>query len=163
PMYRRKTQSGDSCVSGEWIRYFSLPRGLGLPIEGTFLFASIVGRLRKLHLTERVDLIHAHSPLPCGHAAMLLSRELHIPYVVTVYGHDDLSATQVGGRRGKWCHRITHRIFAESRRVVCGSEHVREEVLEGMGRGFRTSVVYSGVDPELFSPALEPSETAPTV
>src|SRR5262249_36159780 len=56
-----------------------------------------------------------------------------------------------------------HRIFAESRRVVCGSEHGREEVLEGMGRGFRTSVVYSGVDPELFSPALEPSETTPTV
>jgi glycosyltransferase involved in cell wall biosynthesis len=94
---------------------------------------------------------------------MLLSRELSIPYVVTVYGNDDLSAAQVSSRKGKWCHRITHRIFAGSRRVVCISEHLREDVLEGMGRGFRTSVVYNAVDPELFSPVLEHQEPTITV
>jgi hypothetical protein len=130
------------------------PEAWALQIEGAFLFARTVGRLRELHRAERVDLLHAHGSLPCGHAAMLLSRELNIPYVVTVDGPDDLSAAQVSGRRGKWCHRIMQRIFAESRRVVCVSEHVREEVLEGMGRGFRTSVVYYGVDPEWYSPAL---------
>jgi len=136
---------------------------VGIPVEGAFLFAHIVGQLRELHRTEHVDLIHAHGALPCGHAAMLLSNELNIPYVVTVYGPDDLSAARVSGRGGKWCHGIMRRIFTESRRVVCVSEHVREEVLAGMGRGFRTSVVYSGVDPELFSPAFEPSEPTTTV
>jgi glycosyltransferase involved in cell wall biosynthesis len=163
PLYQRKLRGGGSAVPADWIRYLSLPGGLGIPVEGAFLFAHIVGQLRELHRTEHVDLIHAHGPLPCGHAAMLLSKELNIPYVVTVYGPDDLSAARVSSCRGKWCHGIMRRIFAESRRVVCVSEHVREEVLEGMGRGFRTSVVYSGVDPELFSPAFEPSEPTTTV
>jgi len=163
PMHGRKPQSGGSFVPVEWIRYFSLPGGPGAPIAGVFLFARVVGQLRELHRTERVYLLHAHGPLPCGHAAMLLSRELNIPYVVTVYGRDDLSAAQIAGRRGKWCHRLMYRIFAESRRVVCVSEHVREHVLEAMGRGFRTSVVYNGVDPELFSPASESSELTTAV
>ena len=163
PMYRPKLQSVSSGVPGEWIRYFSLPGGWGAPIAGAFLFARIIGQLRELHRTERVDLLHAHGALPCGHAVMLLSKELNIPHVVTVYEPDDLSAAQVSGRTRKWRHRITRGIFAESRRVVCISEHVREAVLEAMGRGFRTSVVYNGVDPEFFSPASEPSESTTTV
>ena len=163
PMYRHKPQNGSSGLPAEWIRYFSLPGALGAPIAGAFLFARIIGQLGELHRTERVDLLHAHGPLPCGHAAMLLSRELNIPYVVTVYESGDLSAAQVSGRTRKWCHRITRRVFAQSRRVVCVSEHVREHVLEAMGRGFRTSVVYNGVDPELFSPASESSELTTTV
>jgi teichuronic acid biosynthesis glycosyltransferase TuaC len=161
-VYRRRPRSGDSVVPADWIRYLSLPGGLGLLTAGAFLFARIVGQLRELHRTECFDLLHAHGPLPCGHAAMLLGRELNIPYVVSVYGRDDLPAAQISGRVGKWCHRIAHRVCAESRRVVCVSEHIRQLVLEGMGRSFRTSVVYNGVDPELFSPAPEPADP-PTV
>jgi hypothetical protein len=40
----------------------------------------------------------------------------------------------------------------DSSRVICISERVREQVLEGIGRNCRTSVVYNGVDPELFAP-----------
>jgi glycosyltransferase involved in cell wall biosynthesis len=43
--------------------------------------------------------------------------------------------------------------------VICISEHVREQVLEGIGRTARTSVVYNGVDPELFSPNPQPAST----
>src|SRR5215831_19756893 len=78
-IYRRKSQSSGSRVPGGWIRYLSLPGRLGIPIDGAFLFASIVGRLRELHRNERIDLLHSHDPLPCGHAAMLLSKELNIP------------------------------------------------------------------------------------
>jgi teichuronic acid biosynthesis glycosyltransferase TuaC len=163
PMYRPKARSGNSGVPGRWIRYLSFPGSWGAPIAGAFLFARIVGQLRELHRREHVDLLHAHGQLPCGHAAMLLSKELNIPYVVTVDGHDGLSSAQGSGRSGKWCHRITHRVFAESRRVVCLNEQAREEVLGAMDGGFRTSVVYNGVDPELFSPDLESSELMTTV
>ena len=40
--------------------------------------------------------------------------------------------------------------------MICISECVRDEVLQGV-TGVRTSVVYNGVDSELFSPASEPS------
>jgi hypothetical protein len=118
PIYRRKPRSSSLAVPAAWLRYVSLPGTLGLPTAGAFLFARVVSQLRELHRTQSIDLLHAHGPLPCGHAAMLLGRELNIPYVVAVYGLDDLATAQASGRVGKWHRRITKRVFAESRHVV---------------------------------------------
>jgi glycosyltransferase involved in cell wall biosynthesis len=163
PFYRAKLRAKNCGVPAEWLRYLSLPGGFGLPTAGAFLFARIVGRVRELQRSRRIDLIHAHAPLPCGHAAMLLSAELKIPYVVSVHGLDAFSTEQVSGRAGEWCRRISQRVYRSSRRVVCISEHVREQVLEGTGPTCRTSVVYNGVDPEQFSPTTEPPSSAPVI
>ena len=157
PFYRRRLRANNAAVPADWLRYIALPGRLGLPIAGAFVFARIVGRVRALHHLQRIDLIHAHASLPCGHAALLLSQELRIPYVVSVHGREASSTVQVGGHVGAWCRRITRRVYSSSSRVICGSERAREQVLEGMGRSCRTSVVYNGVDPELFSPGDEPS------
>jgi teichuronic acid biosynthesis glycosyltransferase TuaC len=163
PVYRRRLRARTENIPVEWLGYFSLPGGFGLPTAGAFLFARIVSRVRELQRVRRIDLIHAHAPLPCGHAAMLLSAELGIPYVVSVHGLDVFSTQQVTGRASAWCRRISQRVFQSSRRVICVSEHVREQVLQGMGRACRTSVVYNGVDTELFSPGQEPASTAPVI
>ena len=162
PFYRERLRV-DSTAPAQWLRYFSLPGGLGLPVAGAFLFARIVGRVRELQRLRQIDLVHAHAPLPCGHAAMLLNAELGLPYVVSVHGLDAYSTAQVKGRAGEWCRRISQRVYHSSRRVICISERAREQVLEGAGRSCRTSVVYNGVDPEMFSPASEPLPTAPLV
>jgi glycosyltransferase involved in cell wall biosynthesis len=94
---------------------------------------------------------------------MLLSAELGLPYVVSVHGLDAFSTEQVSGRAGEWCRRISQRVYRSSRRVICVSERVREQVLEGTGPGCRTSVVYNGVDPELFSPGIEPASGGPMI
>jgi glycosyltransferase involved in cell wall biosynthesis len=156
PVYRGRRASGGSTVPADWLRYFSLPGGIGLPTAGAFLFARVVPRVRKLHAAQPFDLIHAHGALPCGHAAMLLSRELNIPFVVSVHGLDAYSTVQVSGRAGEQCRRISGRVFNASRSVICVSEHVRDAVVKGMTQGCRTSVVYNGVDPERFSPAPDP-------
>jgi glycosyltransferase involved in cell wall biosynthesis len=163
PFYRGHSRNSDSAPPAERIRYFALPGGFGLPMAGAFVFARIVSRIRQLHAQDPIDLIHAHAPLPAGHAAMLLSKELGIPYVVSVHGLDAFSTMQVKGWAGKWCYRITQRVYKASRRVVCISEHVREEVLAGMGRSCRTSVVYNGVDPELFHPGEDAPSNSQTV
>lgn len=152
PIYRKRVSALQTNARAEWHRYFSFPKGLGLSTAGAFAFASIVGRVRALQREHPIDLIHAHAPLPAGHAAMLLSSELGLPYVVSVHGLDVLSTVQVAGRSGKWCARIARRVYERSQRVICISEAVRKRVLEEMGSGCRTSVVYNGVDPELFSP-----------
>lgn len=157
PFYRARSSSSSLQIPAEWIRYFSLPSGVGLPTAGAFLFAQLVGRVRELHRARPVDVIHAHGALPCGHAAMLLSKELGIPFVVSVHGLDAYSINQVRGRSGKWCRRISQNTYIASQRVICISEHVREQVLEGVGRNTRTSVVYNGVDPQKFAPGDEPS------
>jgi len=168
PIYRGRYQARESNVPAQGMRYFSFPGGFGLPTAGAFVFARIVGRMRELHRSQPIDLVHAHAPLPCGHAAMLLSAELRIPYVVSVHGLDAFSTVQVSGRAGKWCRRISQRVYCSSRRVICISERVREQVLEGTGSSCRTSVVYNGVDPELFAPAgvipsSEPSSDSPVI
>ena len=163
PFYRGKLRAHESGVPAQWLRYFSLPGGFGLPTAGAFLFARIVGRVRELQRSLRIDLVHAHAALPCGHAAMLLSAELGIPYVVSVHGLDAFSTEQVAGRAGEWCSRISQRVYRSSRRVICISERVREQVLEGAGSTARTSVVYNGVDPDLFSPSTESTSSGLTV
>ncbi len=153
PFYRGRFRTAPNAFPAQWIRYFALPGGTGLPTAGAFLFARVVAALRELHRESPVHLIHAHGPLPCGHAAMLLSEELKIPFVVSVHGLDVFSTVQVKGRAGEWCRKISSRVYASSRRVICVSEHVRERVLQGMRSNCRTSVVYNGVDVNLFSPA----------
>jgi glycosyltransferase involved in cell wall biosynthesis len=152
PIYRKKRRISRSSVSAEWVRYFSLPGSFGLPTAGAFAFARLVGRVRDLQREQRIDLIHAHAPLPAGHLAMLLNSELGLPYVVSVHGQDVFSTGHVAGRVGQWCDRISRRVYQASKRVICISEIVREKLLQGMGASCRTSVVYNGVDPEVFAP-----------
>ena len=153
PAYRKRLRVAETSVPAEWIRYFSLPGSAGLPTAGAFVFARIVSQVRELVRSHRIDLIHAHAPLPAGHAAMLLSSELGVPYVVSVHGLDAFSNEQTGGRVGEWCGRISRRVYHGSRRVICVSELVRERVLSELGSRVRTSVVYNGVDTEFFSPS----------
>jgi glycosyltransferase involved in cell wall biosynthesis len=163
PVYRERLRVAESNVPAEWIRYFSLPGIFGLPTAGAFVFARIIGQMRELVRSHRIDLIHAHAPLPAGHAAMLLNSELGVPYVVSVHGLDAFSNEQIGGRVGEWCSRISRRVYQGSRRVICVSELVRERVLSELGSRVRTSVVYNGVDTQFFSPgSVAPSEN-PTV
>lgn len=152
PAYRPRLRARESTVRAEWLRYLALPGGFGLPSAGAFVFARISGRVRELNDLRRIDLIHAHAPLPCGHAAMLLSRELDVPYVVSVHGLDAFSTAQVTGKAGEWCRRISQRVYRNASQVICVSEHVRERVLAGTGGNCRTAVVYNGVDPALFTP-----------
>jgi len=163
PAYRSGLRARECGWRTEWLRYLSVPGGLGLPTAGAFLFARIVGRVRELQKLHPIDLIHAHAPLPCGHAALLLSVELGVPYVVSVHGLDAFSTKQVSGRAGEWCRRISQRVYRSSRRVICISERVREQVLEGAGNSCRTSVVYNGVDPELFPPGTESTDERPII
>ena len=163
PAYRSGLRARECGWRTEWLRYLSVPGGLGLPTAGAFLFARIVGRVRELQKLHPIDLIHAHAPLPCGHAALLLSVELGLPYVVSVHGLDAFLTKQVSGRAGEWCRRISQRVYRSSRRVICVSERVREQVLEGAGTGCPTSVVYNGVDPELFPPGTESTDERPII
>lgn len=157
PFYRKNVIASTTGTPATWLRHFSLPRGFGLPSAGAFVFARILSRVREMKAAGNIDLVHAHGPLPCGHAAMLLSAEIGIPYVITVHGLDAFATEQVKGRAGEWCRRISQRVYQSAKRVICISERVRERVLEGTGSRSRTSVVYNGVNAEFFVPVSPPS------
>jgi teichuronic acid biosynthesis glycosyltransferase TuaC len=152
PFYRGGATLNGSPVPAQWVRYFSLPGGWGLSSSGAFLFASLLPEIRRLHNLQPVHVIHAHSALPCGQAASLLSSELKIPFVVTVHGLDAFSTRQVGGYAGEWCARVSRSVYRSACSVICVSEKVRDQVIEGAGASVKTAVLYNGVDPQMFSP-----------
>ena len=162
PFYRGGAVANNSAVPARWVHFFSLPSGWGLSTAGAFLFAHILGDVRRLHESHPVRLIHAHAALPCGHAAWLLSRELGIPFVVTVHGLNAFSNQQVAGFAGKSCARVSRSVYRAARSVICVSERVRAQIVSGevlngevknSAPGLaKTTVLYNGVDPTMFSP-----------
>jgi glycosyltransferase involved in cell wall biosynthesis len=147
PFYRGRLRVVQSEASARWQSYFSLPGNIGLPLSGEFLASSLIPEVRKL---QPFDLIHAHSALPCGAAALSLSKKLGIPFVVTVHGLDAYSTRQAGPRIGKWCKEISKQVYESAAAVICISEKVRQQVADIAD--VRAVVVYNGVAPFLFHP-----------
>src|SRR5580693_4111656 len=152
PLHRIRTGSNAITPVARWVRYPCIPGGVGLASSGAFLYASLISRVRRLHRSQRIDLIHAHAALPCGHAAVLLSRELNIPCVVTVHGLDPFFDNQVHGSAGEWCSRVAQFVYRAASRVICISQKVAENVIDGAAAPVNTTVIYNSVDARMFSP-----------
>jgi teichuronic acid biosynthesis glycosyltransferase TuaC len=159
PAYRKHAHASSEVFPATLIHYWTLPGGFGLPFSGAFLFARLISEVRRLHETEPVDLIHAHAALPCGHAASLLSRELGIPFVVTVHGLDAFSTRQVDGYARKWCASVSQSVYRSARLVICVSEKVRAQVIAGAAAPVRSTVLYNSIDPQMFFPPQRESDS----
>jgi teichuronic acid biosynthesis glycosyltransferase TuaC len=159
PMHRSHPSCDPKSPSATWKNYFSIPGNPGLSSAGRFLHAALKSQVRRLHAQQPISLIHAHAALPCGQAAMLLGKDLGIPFVVTVHGLDVFSTRQVPGWFGRRCSKASQNVYGAAARVICISEHVARRVREGLGEAANISVVYNGVDSSLFSPAFSPTST----
>lgn len=153
PFHHMSAGSNAIAPSATWIHYPVIPGGIGLASAGAFLYASLISKVRRLHQAQWIDLIHAHAALPCGHAAVLLSRELKIPCVVTVHGMDAFFDNQVRGYAGQWCKRLAQFVYRSASRVICISEKVSAEVAAGAVGTVNSKVIYNSVNTEMFSPA----------
>ena len=141
-----------------WVRYPQIPGNLGLASAGRLLYARLLGRVRRMQRERPIDLIHAHAALPCGHAAMLLSRHLNIPFVVTVHGLDVFNTCYAGGMPAAWRRKVSVDVYREARTVICISQKVQQILRDGMAGEVRSAVVYNGVNPRRFSPGTAPVE-----
>jgi glycosyltransferase involved in cell wall biosynthesis len=93
--------------------------------------------------------------MPCGHAAALLSRNLGVPFVVTVHGLDAFNSCALGGLPAAWRHKVSAEVYVAARNVICISSRVQEILKVGALPETRSTVVYNGVNPDLFSPRSE--------
>jgi glycosyltransferase involved in cell wall biosynthesis len=163
PVHRRHPDLDSKAPPASLLRYVSLPGNPGLSSAGRFLFAKLKGYLRQIHHQQPISLIHAHGALPCGHAAMLLSRDLGVPFVVTVHGLDAFSTRQVSGWFGRRCDERSHQVYADAARVICISEKVALPIREKLREAAKIEVVYNGVDEKVFSPAVHSSPLGPVI
>lgn len=172
PVYHPRKYSSSSAPA-EWVRYPQVPGNLGLSSAGRLLYATLLRRVRKLHRTKPIDLIHAHAALPCGHAARLLSRQLNIPFVVTVHGLDvfntcspntDFFTAHRIGIQAARRRKVSLEVYSAARTVICISGKVQAILKTGAPVETCSAVVFNGVDPNLFSPSppeMDPSSTVP--
>jgi teichuronic acid biosynthesis glycosyltransferase TuaC len=161
-IYHRRHTPGPTYVA-EWIRYPQIPGNLGLSSAGRFLNASILAKVRELHRRMPIDVIHAHAALPCGHAAALISRDLHIPFVVTIHGLDVFNSCFENGFAAAQRKIASMRVYQSARKVICISEKIRRLVVHEMGSRVNAEVVYNGTDHDLFVPIRGETAVAMTV
>jgi teichuronic acid biosynthesis glycosyltransferase TuaC len=163
PGYRARRRAAATSTVASQISYPAIPGAMGLPSAGGFLFRKIFSEVRRIHRDREIDLIHAHAALPCGEAARLLSRKLGIPFVVSVHGLDVMSTNQFGAFTGKWCRRVSKRVYESASRAICVSDHVRECLQRDAGGEISADVVFNAADPDLFSPKTKFWESAPVI
>lgn len=156
PLHHPDCRPDPKSPPATWKKYFCLPGNPGLFTAGRFLHAGLKSHLRRMHAQHPISLIHAHAALPCGQAAMLLARDLGIPFVVTGHGLDAYSTQQVPGWFGRRCSEVCRDVYRTAARVICISEQVARRVREGLSDPANISVVYNGVDSSLFSPGDAP-------
>ncbi len=152
-------------AEAQWLRYPAFPANLGLTTAGLFLYRRLLPSVQRIHRRTAIDVIHAHSALPCGHAASLLAERLRIPFVVTIHGLDVFNAcfksgTPAAERRAK----LSTRIYSRAASVICISRMIEKVLKEGMPQPAPSQVIYNGTDPQLFFPEETPAPgRAPSV
>jgi len=159
PIYHPRKQPS-AAAAAEWVRYPQVPGNLGLSSAGNLLYARLLRRVQKLHREKPIDVIHAHAALPCGHAAALLSRRLNIPFVVTVHGLDVFNTCFMAGIPAGWRRTVSVGVYRAAQTVICISGKVQEILKSGTPVETRSTIVYNGVNPLLFSPP--PIEVGPS-
>jgi teichuronic acid biosynthesis glycosyltransferase TuaC len=151
PLYHPQKRPTPSAAA-DWVRYPQVPGNLGLSSAGKLLYACLLGGIRKLHAARPIDVIHAHAALPCGHAAALISRRLHIPFVVTLHGLDVFNTCFAGGVPAAWRKKASVDVYSAARTVICVSGKVQEALKTGTPVEIDSDIVCNGVNPNLFSP-----------
>jgi teichuronic acid biosynthesis glycosyltransferase TuaC len=150
-------------TAARWVHFPYVPGRMGWYGWGLALYARIGGSIVRLHRKHKIDLIHAHCALPCGHPAALLSRRLKIPFVVTTHGLDAFCRTLGSNFSQRWCERWSRFVYERAAQNICVSEAVRRVIEAGLSP-VSTTVIHNGVDTELFSPATNGTPSAvPTV
>jgi teichuronic acid biosynthesis glycosyltransferase TuaC len=147
-----------------WVRYPQLPGKAAYGSWGLLMYARLRAPVARLHRKRPIDIIHAHAALPCGHPAAMLSSRLNIPFIVTTHGLDVFSSRRERGLSRWWCERVSGFVYKRADQNVCVSRAVSRRITEVLGDAARTTVIYNGVNTELFSPPLEiDNEQAATI
>ena len=117
--------------------------------------------LRRVILSERPDILHAHSPVLNALPTIAIGRELGLPVVYEVRALWEDAAVDLGhAREGSLKYRISRRLetyaMSAANRVVALCEPLREEMIARGIPGDRITVVPNAVEPQFLTSARPP-------
>jgi len=124
-------------------RYFRFPgRHFGV-FDPFVIYYGVRSLVRKLASTNNGDaIIHAHTILPVGLAAILLKKELKIPVICTAHGGD----TYILPFRSKLYYYQAKTAINNADTVVAVSERLKKIILEISPQSKNVQVVTNGID-----------------
>ncbi|MBI2527062.1 MAG: glycosyltransferase, exosortase A system-associated [Candidatus Rokubacteria bacterium] len=151
--------AADCCDTIEGIRHHRTgqPGGRMPFLRELLLMRRLAGRIGQVARAERVDLLHAHSPVLNGLPAIWAGRRLGLPVVYEVRTFWEDAAVNHGTyAEGSLRYRMTRVLetlaVKQADRVVAICEGIRGELLRrGVPRD-RVTVVPNGVDADWFEP-----------
>lgn len=137
-------------------RYLLLPRNLLFAYSGWFYYLGIKKLALKLNRERPFDLIHAHTALPDGYAAMLLSHVLKKPFVVTVHGRD----LQDTVTRNSRCRANVRKVLQAAAAVVNVSRKLAGICRTYLGESANIKVIGNGIEPDAVYEGCSPLREA---
>lgn len=121
-------------------------------------FVAITAALRNVRRSLELELIHAHFALPVGFAAVIATRLLELPVVITEHAGPlkDLRRS----RSARWAMGFAMR---HATRVIAVSAHLKREVQEEFGNDLSVQVIPNMYDHATFYPnSSEGDQTGPS-
>lgn len=129
------------------------------PVLGeALLIKNLAREIVRVARQEKPHILHAHSPVLDGLAALLAARRLHLPvvYEVRAFWEDaavNLGTAREGGPRYRLTRALETFVFRRCDGIVTICEGLKRDIL---GRGIphtKLAVVANGVDTDKFAPA----------
>ena len=140
----------DETLAYTGVMHEQVARGLG----GKFAFARFVWNYfraarRAVH-EFKPDVIHAHWWLPGGLVGAMVSKLMHTPLVITTHGTDVEQLRKTG-----WAKPLARFAFGQARVTTCGSNYLRERLVElNAADAERVRVIPMPVNPLFVSDGL---------
>jgi teichuronic acid biosynthesis glycosyltransferase TuaC len=122
-----------------------LPKNGGYFAWGVLFYLACRALISRLKRETKFDVIHAHTALPDGFAAVLLGRDLHLPVVCTVHGSD----VNVYPYWSRPIRAATNWALRRIDRLIAVSEDLKTSTIALAGER-QVAVIHNGADGENF-------------
>lgn len=131
-------------------RYLNFPRSLFYDSSGWRMYQGIKKLVKTIYNEFRFDLIHAHTALPDGFAALQLKDIYNKPVVVTIHGND-LHGTI---NKNAACLSAVSQVFQRADKVITVSSKLLKIATQAFGPSRNVSVIGNGFPMEKLSFAI---------
>lgn len=134
-------------VHGEFVRYISVPFKSIFPfLPGAALFVRLLIRLSLTGFKDKYDLIHAHTAMPDGLAAVLLGKIFKLPVLITIHGSDVHSVRKTVLHK----YMLTY-VLRASNKITCVSKDLKKRILSFGVNDSNIFIVKNGISNEFLN------------
>jgi len=134
-------------IETEYVRSLQLPSLHFLACEGVAYYVQCRSVVRQLLNSLKLDLLHAHTALPDGMAAVLLGREFNLPVVCTLHGSD----ISLYPRLCRSAYTATRWVLRNIDQLIAVSNDLKKQAEQMSGRR-GICVAHNGANPQAFKP-----------